>query len=232
MYSEVIAENIARVQRATEQATDAFHDQYLSDVENALIRRGLDPSHVKTGLAPQLVRGTDEVAERRSLLERLDVQLEGMCDLYGAIAVANILQLPGMDYFDVMASATLAVQHLRLIQILDQTAANEEEDVPGLELSQSIARTSLLRTGLGVSLSVSLQGEDEKARTALNKLHDKAKYLNRAHTTVVLDQLHTGLNLRLLTQRFLADEEIAGIAAGVAADEVFLRHLLGFHPVS
>jgi IrrE N-terminal-like domain len=238
VFDDVIERAIAAKREAAKARTDdgrmsLFNRQYLDDVLQVYRRRGIDTADLAEPDDPDSYFADADDIDLPAVFVRPDVRLEAMCDLFAATSVANVLGDIGLTAIDVMATTTLALQHLRLVQLLDNFVSGQESPI-GLDdyCLQSIARVTLLRTGLGFALQLSMQHADSanevEVAEAMNRLHQAAVRLNRLHTGVVLDNLLLGLDLPRIGEALLADPSVATTIDNLSSNTRLLRSVLGF----
>ena len=238
VFEEVINRAIAAKRKAAKARTDdgrmlLVNRHYFDDVRQVYRRRGMDTADLDEPEDPDSYFADTDDVDLIAVFARPDVRLEAMCDLFAATSVVNILGSESFTPIEVMATTTLALQHLRLIQLLDNFVSGQESP-NGLDdySLQSMARVTLLRTGLGFALQTSMQHgdsvDDVEVREALSRLHQAAARLNRLHTGVILDNLLLGLDLPRIGEALLADPSLATTIDDLSSNTRWLRSVLGF----
>lgn len=201
---------------------------YEADLEAIRGRRGWTSGPTDAPELSLAALGPDAVL--LAAFDRQDLQTEAVCDLFAALNLRYVLagQID-MDEIDILATCTLALQHLRLIQHIDQRDSSSGETAREYA-TQSSARVTLLRTGLAMVIDIESFLENKNplvAEKEVDRLHRRATALNRMHTSVVADHLLL-IDLDRSAESVLGDQSHTSVIDSLAANREALRGMLGF----
>ncbi|MBF4580781.1 hypothetical protein [Frigoribacterium sp. VKM Ac-2530] len=201
---------------------------YEADLQAIQVRRGRPVRSADSPRLPLSSLGLETVL--LSAFDRHDVRTEAICDLFAALNLRYVLAgQVDMDDGDILATCTLALQHLRMIQYMDNRDSGSDETV-GDYATQSAARVTLLRTGLAMALELelTLAGMNPAVvEKEVHLLHQRATVLNRRHTSVVADHL-LAISLDRTAESVLGDQSLTSDVDSLATNREALRSLLGF----